>query len=384
MNERRKPDWDPRSEDVLEDQISAYDEMREHCPVAFSELMQWSVFRYEDVLSIIKDPERFGNGVSQHLNVPAGMDPPEHTAYRLIIDKYFRQERMDAFEPTCREIVINIISNTLEDSELELMADFARPFAVNTQCAFLGWPQNLQKTLADWTDRNYVATLAQDRQTMSDIAREFEAIVDEMCETRLKPIAKQEDDVTTSLLHEKVWGRELSNEEIASILRTWTVGEIGSIASSVGILVHYLAEHNELQEKLRSDPSLLPPAIDEILRIHGPLVASRRITKCPVEINGKKIDAGERISLNWISANRDENVFEKPDNFRLDRDSSMNLLYGAGIHVCPGAPLARMEMRVVLEELLMHTIRIQLDSRKLPIKARYPASGFAFLPVRIY
>ncbi len=364
MKGGRKPDWDPKSEEVLKDQVAAFDKMREHCPIAYSELMQWSVFRYEDVLRIINDNEKFSNAVSQHLTVPSGMDPPEHTEYRRIIDPYFTPKRMNNFEPICRKIVIDQVHHVLELGELELMAEFARPFAVNAQCAFLGWPQRLQKTLANWTDRNYAATLAQDRQAMSYIAREFEAIIDEMRDSRIELKGNSEDDITTSLMNEKVWGRPLNNEELSSILRIWTVGEIGSIASSVGILIHYLAEHNEMQDKLRSDPSLLPPAIDEILRIHGPLVASRRIAKCPVEINNCKIEAGERISLNWVSANRDGNVFEDPEEFRFDRDPSMNLLYGAGIHVCPGAPLARLEMRVVLEEMLKNSSKIKLLSEK--------------------
>jgi cytochrome P450 len=312
------------------------------------------------------------------------MDPPEHTKYRQIIDKYFTPEQMNRFEPTCRKIAAELAGKMLSRRELELMADLALPFAVSVQCAFLGWPPDIHKKLSDWTQRNYAATLAQDRQAMSEIALEFEAIVDEMCELRIKSNAEPGDDITASLMHEKVWERELSNEEIASILRTWTVGEIGSIASSVGILVHYLAEDTELQDEMRSNTSRLPPVIDEILRIHGPLVASRRVTRCPVEIGGRKIEAGERISLNWVSANRDKNVFEEPERLRLDRDPSLNLLYGAGIHVCPGAPLARMEMRVVLEELLARTGKIRLITEKPPVMARYPASGFAVLPVRIY
>lgn len=383
LNKRREQDWDPRDEEVLKDQISAYDKMRKYCPVAFSDFMQWSVFRHEDVYRIIQDHDTFSNAVSQHLALPAGMDPPEHTIYRQIINKYFEPDKMIAFEPICREIVVDLVQ-VLTRGELELMADFALPFAVRVQCAFLGWPPDLQKPLADWTRRNYEATLARDRHAMSSIAREFEAIVDEMIDVRIELKLNPVDDVTGSLMNEKVMGRPLSNEEIASILRTWTVGEIGSIASSIGILIHYLAEHDELQEKLRSDSKLLPPAIDEILRIHGPLVASRRITKCPVEISGEKLDAGERISINWISANRDEDVFKDPNTLRLDRDHSRNLLYGAGIHVCPGAPLARLVMRVVLEELLKKTSQIKLIIDKPPTRARYPASGFSILPVFIY
>ena len=99
------------------------------------------------------------------------------------------------------------------------------------------------------------------------------------------------------------------------------------------------AERPDLQQRLRQDPSLLRVAIDEILRIHAPLIANRRVATGAVEIGGREIGAGERITLIWASANRDEGVFGDPDEFRLDRDPAENLLYGAGIHVCPGAPL---------------------------------------------
>jgi cytochrome P450 len=382
MNKKNQPDWNPRSEDVLRDQLAAYDNLREHCPVAYSEFMQWSIFRHEDVVRVILDHETFSSAVSQHLSVPGGMDPPEHTVYRKIIEPYFSSERMTVFEPICRNIAVDLTSSALTHGKVELMADVAVPFAVRCQCAFLGWSQDLEKPLADWTRRNYEATLAQDRQAMSNIARELEGFIDEMIEARLLIEINPENDVTASLMHDKVWGRPLSHEEIASIARTWTVGEIGSIAASIGILLHYMAEHVELQNQLRDKPSLLPAAIDEILRIHGPLVASRRMTTCPVEIAGRKIEEGERISLNWVSANRDEHVFEDSTDFRLDRNPDDNLLYGAGIHVCPGAPLARLEMRVFMEELLSRTTQIQLIEKQPPQNAVFPASGFATLPVQ--
>ena len=357
--------------------------MRECCPVAYSELMEWSLFSHGDVTRVLHDPDTFSNAVSQHLSVPSGMDAPEHTEYRRIIDPYFSPQRMDAFEPICREISADLVQNALASGEVELMAELALLFAVRVQCAFLGWPTHLHEPLTPrWTQKNHEATLAQDRPAMSQIALEFEGFIDDMLETRFQAGAKPEDDITTALMHEKVWGRSLSNEEIASILRIWTVGEIGTIAASIGILAHFLAQHPELQEQLRAKPSLLPAAIDEILRIHGPLVANRRVTTCPVEIGGQKLDTGERISLIWISANRDSRVFEDPDSFSLDRDPSKNLLYGTGIHVCPGAPLARMEMRVCMEELLQGTSRIQPVSDKSPTNAKYPASGFSTLPLQ--
>jgi len=383
VSDKHKPDWNPRAAEVLRDQRAAYDAMRERCPVAYSELMHWSVFRHEDVLRVLGDHERFSNAVSEHLSVPSGMDPPEHTEYRTIVEKYFTAERMAAFEPSCRKIAADLAQDLVHAGQVELMAEFALPYAVRAQCAFLGWPPDLEEPLIRWTEKNHAATFDQDRKAMSEIAREFEGFIDDLLENRLDVGAQPEDDVTASLMHERVWGRPLSNEEIASILRNWTVGEVGTISAAVGILVHFLAQHADLQSQLRAEQSLLPAAIDEILRIHGPLVANRRITTQPVEIDGRKIDAGERISLNWLAANRDSRVFDEPNSFRLDRDPADNLLYGAGLHVCPGAPLARLEMRVCLKELLDRTTVILLIPERPPTTAVYPASGFAELPLAV-
>src|SRR5699024_3055443 len=123
----------------------------------------------------------------------------------------------------------------------------------------------------------------------------------------------------------EVKGRVLNDEEIVSILRNWTVGELGTMAASVGILVNYLANRPSLQQQLRQRPSDLPVAIDEILRIQAPLISNRRVTTQPVELGGRRLAAGERVTLMWASANRDEAVFGDPDEFRLDRDPAENL-----------------------------------------------------------
>ncbi len=290
---------------------------------------------------------------------------------------------MVEFEPQCREIATNLVESLAAREEVELIEEFAQAFAVRVQCAFLGWPPDMHEPLRLWTRKNHEATLAQDRTAMAGIGREFEGYVGSLLRDKRATEAQASRDVTARLSRERVWGRLLRDEEIASILRNWTVGEIGTISAAVGILIHYLSEHADLYEQLRGQPLLLPTAIEEILRIHGPLVANRRITTCPVEIGGRNIGVGERISLIWVSANRDGRAFEDPEAFRLDRDQAANLLYGKGIHVCPGAPLARMEMRVVVEALLGHASRINPSPCKLPTKAVYPASGFATLPLRI-
>ena len=383
MSDMLQQDWDPKSDAVQHDQRAVYDEMRERCPVAYSDFLGWSLFRHEDIVHALNDPDTFSNAVSRHLSVPDGMDPPEHTEYRRVIEPYFQAERMEAFEPQCRDIAANIIQSLLERDEVELIGEFAHWFAVRVQCAFLGWPKEMCEPLRLWTQKNHKATFAEDRAAMAKIAREFEGYVDELLQVRRAAGARASDDITTSLLREHVRARPLRDEEIVSILRNWTVGEIGTISSAVGILVHYVAEHPNLQRRLRAQPSLLPAGFGKMIRIYGTLVANRRITTRPVEIGGRKIGAGERISLIWISADRDGRVFEDPATFRLDRDPGANLLYGAGIHVCPGAPLARMEMRVAMEELFARTTRIDSIPDRPPTGAVYPGSGFATLWLRI-
>ena len=383
MAEQAQNDWDPRDAATLADQSARYDEMRRRCPVAHSEYLNWSLFGHEDVTRVLNDHHTFSSVVSSHLSVPNGMDPPEHTGYRAIVDSYFSPQQMDAFEPACREIAIDLVQRLALGGETDLMAEFAQDFALRVQSDFLGWPVALHEPLRRWIRKNREATLARHKTTMDDLAFEFDGYIMALLTERRAAGVDAADDITTSLVRTKLGGTLLTDKEIVSILRNWTVGELGTIAGCVGILVHYLAQRPELQQQLRDDASLLPAAIDEILRIDAPLIASRRITTAQVDIGGRSLAPGQRISLIWASANRSEAVFGDPDTFRLDRDPAQNLLYGAGIHVCPGAPLARMELRVVMEELLARTVRIGLVPGRQPVKAAYPAGGFSVLPLQI-
>jgi cytochrome P450 len=383
MSDEPRTDWDPASAAVQQDQRAAYDAMRERCPVARSELLGWSLFRHEDVLRALHDPEGFSSVVSVHPAVPNGMDPPQHTAYRRIIEPYFAPARMAAFEPGCRDIALRLLRPLHGAEAVDFIGAFSDRYAVQVQCAFLGWPATMHEPMRAWTQKNYAARLADDRAQAAQLAAEFERHVVAMLNARRAAAESAVDDVTARLLRERISGRPLHDAEIVSILRNWTVGEISTISAAVGILVQYLAAHADLQQRLRATPSLLPDAIEEILRLHGPLVANRRVTTRAVEVGGRPIQAGERISLNWVSANRDGRVFEDRDACRLDRDQAANLLWGAGIHVCPGAPLARMELRVAMEELLARSTSIEPVPGMQPTAAVYPASGFASVFVRL-
>ncbi|MFC6674237.1 cytochrome P450 [Marinobacterium aestuariivivens] len=282
----------------------------------------------------------------------------------------------------CRQIAVDLIENLPSTGEADIMSGFAHDFALRIQCAFMGWPSEYHEPLRRWTARNQEATLAGDRAATAAVALEFDSYIRQLLTVRREAGSDAPDDPTTRLLREEVSGRPLTDEEIVSIIRNWTVGELATIAASVGILCRYLAAHPALQQQLRQQPELLPAAIDEILRIDAPLIANRRVTTRPVEIGGRKLAAGERLTLLWASANRDEAVFEDPDTFRLDRDPADNLLYGAGIHVCPGAPLARLELTTVMTELLRRR-RLETIPGRQSVRAHYPTGGYSAVPLRI-
>ena len=212
---------------------------------------------------------------------------------------------------------------------------------------------------------------------------EFDDTIRGLLATRREAGDQIPDDPTTRLMNEQVADRPLTETEIVSILRNWTVGELGTMASSVGIIAYYLATHPSLQQDLRDKPSLIGAANDEILRIHAPLLANRRRATRSVSLGGETLKAGDRVSILWASANRDETVFGDPDEFRLDRDPELNLLYGAGIHACPGAPLARMELSDIIEALLTQTLRIASIPTKAPRHNAYPASGYSEVFVQL-
>ena len=378
-------DWDPCDPAVSSDQVRAYDQMRARCPVAHSDYLGWSVFRYDDIVAVVGDHETFSSAVSSHPAVPNGFDPPKHGPYRTVVNHYFTPERMRAFEPVCRQVARDLIARLSLGVPVEIISMFALEFALEAQRAWLGWPAYTISALRHWTAQNHRATLARDREALDAVAAVFDSTVRRVLDDRRAlGAAATENDITSQLMREQVDGVPLNDQELVAILRNWTVGELGTMSASLGILIDYMARHPGLQEELRGAPHRLAGAIDEILRIHSPLVANRRVATRDVALGGRTISAGDQVTVIWASANRDESHFGDPDEYQPHRNAADNLLYGRGIHDCPGAPLARLELRVVMEELLAQTCLIEAVPGSAPDFASYPASGFRSLQVRLH
>ena len=374
-------DWNPREDSVLRDQRHAYDELRETCPVAHSEFLGWSLFRHEDIAGVLADPNTYSSA-SHHRAIPNGMDPPEHTSYRHLLEPYFIAEWMESFAPRFRKIADDLLEKMKDHGDVEFVSEFAEPFSLETHCVFLGWPPAFWEHLLGWNHGNQQVAFSRDRATGKALALAFAGYVTNALEARRTAGVDPDKDLTVHLMTTKVEGNTLTDDDIVSILRNWTAGQ-GTVSASLGILVHYLAANPDMQQRLRDEPRLIPAAIEEILRTDGPLVANRRTTTKQVEIEGRTINAGEKFTLMWIAANRDPRAFEDPDQVLLDRDPKGNFLFGAGIHDCLGAPLARLEMRIALEELLARTSNIELTGTEPPERAIYPSNGISELPVRL-
>lgn len=354
------------------------------CPIRRDESGAWVLERHDDVVAAALDPATFSSRVSRHLNVPNGMDGEEHLRFRALVDRHLAPARIDKLEPRFREIAARLVASLPFDRPVEAVSAIGARFAVRAQSAWLGWPALLEQPLLDWVEENREVARSRDPRRAGEVAERFDRIIRSLLETRRATGCDGDADVTTALMAERVGGRPLTQEEIVSILRNWTAGDLGSIAACVGVIVHRLAVNPALQDRWRgrdAGRAELEAGIDELLRIDDPFISNRRVTTREVEVGGHAIPAGERVRLDWAAANRDPEVTGDPDAYRPERNAPHNLVYGIGPHVCPGRGLATLELRLVIEELLASTARLELVPGREPTRAAPPHGGFQTVPV---
>ncbi|WP_324649284.1 cytochrome P450 [Georgenia sp. H159] len=377
-------DWNPRGPSVRRDPLAAYDGMRSYCPVARGVSGAWTLFAHADVTGAARDSQTYSNAVSRYLQVPNGLDGPTHTSYRALVDRYFTRERMTAVEPVVQRVARELVAELDVPGRIDAVAVGSR-FAVRAQCAWLGWPADLEDELLRWMADNHAATRSRDRARTAQVAERFDAIIRSLTAARRVAGEHAPDDVTTELVRDRVEGRELTDEEIVSILRNWTGGDLGSMALCTGVVLTYLADHPDLQDRLRAGVSdrELDAVLDEILRIDDPFVANRRVTTEPVRVGGRQLAAGDTVFLNWTSANRDPKVFGDPDAFDPVGNAPYNLVWGAGKHVCPGRPLATLELRALTRAVLDATAVVEPDPGRPRQRGLPPVGGFSAAPLRL-
>jgi cytochrome P450 len=190
-------------------------------------------------------------------------------------------------------------------------------------------------------------------------------------------------DLVTGLLQARVDGQPIDPEAVVGTLRIVYIAGHIALMFALGSFIVFLARHREVQQQLRVDPSLIPHAVDELLRLDSPNQGFARMATRDVTINGRNIAQGQRVAFVFTSANRDATIFEDPHEFRLDRGSvaGRHLAFGHGAHKCPGVTLSRTELRIALEELLGRTRSIALAAD--PTYSTWPVYGPITLPVQL-
>ncbi|SOB78191.1 hypothetical protein SAMN04488490_4052 [Marinobacter sp. LV10R510-11A] len=362
--------------------LRAYtDELRPKHPVVRNSKGEWVLLRHADVLAAAQDHERFSSQVSRYLQVPNGLDGEEHTRYRHVIERHLSRDALEPFIPVFKRVASQLMAVLPRGQVLDAVNDIGAVFAVRAQCAWLGWPAELEPRLLAWMGENHAATRSGDRDWAAGVAEQFDEIIRSVIQPRRAAGDKAPDDLTTKLCRETVNGQLLTEPELVSILRNWTGGDLGSIALCVGVLIAHIAQHPELVVRLRAAPDAEVEAIiNEILRLDNPFVSNRRVTTCPVHIGGRDIPSGAMVKLNWTSANRDEAVFGN-NQFDPEGNAAANLIYGAGKHACPGRLLATWELRIALQTLLASVQTIELVPDQPPEREVAPVGGYHRVPV---
>mgnify|MGYP003599522288 FL=1 len=385
------------------------DNLRQAHDVIKSDAGEWVLLRHADVVAAALDDKRFSSQVSRFLQVPNGLDGAEHEHFRALIDGYLSKEALLPYVSIFDKVATELMSELPKGKMLNAVDDIGAVFAVRAQCAWLGWPTELEPRLLQWMCDNHSATRSKDDVKMAQVAQDFDDIIrsvlqpyrntDEVAgmfkastaETKtaenniaINNVTKNSLDmnsVTAQLCRERIDGRELSEAELVSILRNWTGGDLGSIALCVGVIIAHIVKHPEqVSVWSRATDSELEAIIDEILRIDDPFVSNRRITTCPVSIGAHKLPKGARVQLNWTSANRDEAVFGDND-FDPQKHAAANVVYGIGKHVCPGRLLATWQLRIATQALLTHFKDIQLAAGFSLQREQPPLGGYSHVPV---
>lgn len=342
------------------------------------------VIGHREVLGVVTDPDRYSSAVSRFLQVPNGLDGGEHRMFRSLIDQYFTSDRMADLESPARDVARRVVAALPRGESVDFTRELGTTYAVQVMLAWLGWPTELEDELVGWVFENAAATRSRDIERTRAAADHFDDIIGRVLEPRLGRRDQPARDVTDELLRERVDGRLLTRAELVSILRNWTGGDLGSMALCIGVIGHQLAHSPQIEADVRdrrSNPARLDAALDELLRIDDPFVSNRRVATTHDSVGGCPVHAGDRVLVDWTNANRDPRVFGDPDRYAPEDNAPHNLVYGAGPHICPGRPLAALELRVLFEELLDATTDLAPAEAVVPVRAERPLGGWSVSPV---
>lgn len=334
-----------------------YAAMRAHAPVIPIGEGSVLLVNHTDVMAALRDAETFSSDMDAislgnvRPLIPLQIDPPEHLKYRKLLDPLFAPREVARLEPEVRRLTGELIDAFVADGHVELNHAFAVPLPCTVFLALLGLPaDDLPRFLRIKDDIIRPPGIAGPeaerirRRTADEIYGYFEPVIDAR---RAEP----RDDLISRFVAAEVEGHRLTNEDILDICFLFLIAGLDTVTATLTCSVAYLAQHPEHRDALVDDPGKIPGAVEELLRWETPVPGVARICSRDVEIAGTHLPAGTRVTPLLGSANTDEHEFPDPDRVDFSREGNRHLGFGAGIHRCLGSHLARLELRVALEEL---------------------------------
>ena len=385
-------DFDPLTPEDFDSPHADYARLRRECPVAHSNAWGgfWALMKHADVIRAATDSDTY---ITSKQNVvpkvaftgrrpPLHLDPPEHTPYRRAISPLLAPQRVARFEPEIRSISRELLGRMVAQGGGDICEEFSSRMPIRVFNVWMNLLPEQSAQLAEVGRRYNVAVQSNDEAATKETSLKlYEMARAVIAERKARPLPVDQD-AASSLLAARVDGQPLPEEMIVGTIRQVLV--VGIIAPTVmiGSIAVHLSRDQKLQQHLREHPELAEAATEEFLRLYTPYRGFARTAVSDVTLNGRTIPAGEPIALVYASANRDEDVFEDASSFRLDRPNMKeSVAFGRGPHMCPGAPMARLQMRVALEELLAHTPRgFSLAGDIVP--TRFPEIGALRVPLK--
>lgn len=315
----------------------------------------WVVTHYEDIARVYTDNEYFSNAGTAEFqrvigetfrSIPLAIDPPEHTKYRLYLLPHFAPPRIaQVLEPRIREVVTEMIAAIAAKGEVDMAWDFARVFPVRIFMGLMGFPAPMFEQFLDW---EWDILHSNSREKMAAALR---GVLDYLRSFIAEKEQNPDEFLVSAIVHGQIEGQAPTDDEKIGMVWFLWLGGLDTVAATISQMFRRMALQPEIQEQLRADPDLIDGAVEEFLRTQ-PILSSMRIATKDFEWHGVTIKAGESVQCLNPSGNFDPARFENPRVFDPARKANRHFTFVGGVHTCLGAPLARRELRILLEEWL--------------------------------
>jgi hypothetical protein len=387
-------DFDVMDPQYIEDPFTIWDELRESCPVAHTDRRRgaWLLTTYEDVTAAAHDVATFsslevgvigpeddevpeGDRVLEYGLPPISSDAPLHTWTRRLLLPWFSHRRVDEYEVVTRDLCRHLIQGFIEEGHADAAADYAQQIPVRIIARILGVPDDLADTFTGWV--RDVLEFADDRER---VRRGAQGIINYLVEEVARRREDPRDDLISSLIQAEHDGEPVDEGIILGMAALVMIAGIDTTWSAIGSSLYHLATHPEDAARLVAEPELMDTAIEEFLRAYSPVTMARVVAK-DTEFQGCPMHQGDKVLMNFPAANRDPKAFDEPDKVILDRIQNRHVAFGSGIHRCAGSNLARMELRVAIEEWLRQIPNFRLQEGAKLTWAGGQVRGPRVLPV---